>query len=163
MDEKGYEKEKKRIYIPTTEEILLIHDSLIRAHGGLGGVREIPSYVPAICDERSEDWGLIPTMGFMLSRLSKGHYFVDGNKRTAYFTTRYGLLRNGCDINGVSPEEAVEQLEKIVELPDAESKKFAENVVREEIVENQPYLDNLDQYTRLVLKSIAVSNKLSNR
>lgn len=150
-----------RIELPTEEEIINIHDYLAEAHGTQPGMINSPGYVPYVCDNYIKEGGIVPVIGFLLSRLSKGHYFVDGNKRTAYFTGKYTSLRNGLDFNGTSPEEAAKEMEKISSLDQSSSQRFAEELVKRDLIYAGCRLENYTQFEKFVLKSIAVSNKLS--
>lgn len=106
--------------------------------------------------------GVIPVASFMMSRLSKGHYFVDGNKRTAYFTGRYVLLRNGFDVNGTSAVQASEEMVRLAELDHESSERHAREVVERDIVEVGWRIPSYEAFERMILKSIAVSNRLSD-
>ena len=116
------------IIIPTENEIIRIHNYLVGAHNGLKGILNPPGYVTGFCEQYLSEAGITPNLAFILSRLAKGHYFNDGNKRTAYFTGRYAALRNGFDFNGTSPEEAADQMKRIAELDDERSRKYARRV-----------------------------------
>lgn len=149
------------LYIPNEEEIIKIHNYLIGAHGGLDGIIQSPKYVSEFCKAYMEESGPIENFGFMLSRLSKGHYFYDGNKRTAFFTSRYAALRNGYDLNGAPPGELVGELVKIAELNDDYSRKSAEAFIKRHLSKSSPIFSDYEQFERIILKSIAISNKLA--
>lgn len=154
------EKESK-IVVPSKDEIVRIHNYLVGAHGGIMGIRQDPSYVSEFCKHYLAETGIVPVVGFMLSRLSKGHYFTDGNKRTAYFTGRYTALKNRYDFDGTSPDEFVSEMDEIVKLDDDKSRKYAEELVERDLLQTNFSLEDYFDFERLVLKSIAVSNKLA--
>lgn len=153
----------KKIIVPTEEEIIRIHNYLVAAHKGLAGKIQSPGYISDFCKNYLTSEGLATVLGFMLSRLSKGHYFVDGNKRTAYFTGKYAALRNGYDFNGTSPDKIAEEMDTIVTLDDPKSRAYATKLVERDLTMMQRPLESIVEYERLVLKGIAVSNLLSQR
>ena len=154
-------KNKTDLRIPSTDNIIKIHDYLTDVHGSLGGMRSDPSYVSDFCKSYLSESEVVPVAAFILSRLAKGHYFVDGNKRTAYFSSRYFALMNGYDFGGTSSIEAISEMNKIAMLDDSSSRKYAEKVIERDIVCEDFSLKNISAFERLVLKSIAVSDGLS--
>ena len=154
-------EEKNRVIIPQEEEIIRIHDYLADAHKTPAGVLTSPGYVPSFCENYLSEEGITPVIAFILSRLTKGHYFQDGNKRTAYFTGKYTALRNGFDFNGSSPEDTVNEMIQLSTLDDESSRKYAQELVERDLIKLDYKLDNLSQFERLVLKNIAVSTRLS--
>ncbi len=52
-------------------------------------------------------------------------------------------------------------MEKIVSLEDYESRKYAEGLVKRDLIKTNFCVENFFDFERLVLKGIAVSNKLS--
>ena len=152
---------KRKIIIPTTEEITRIHDYLIENSGGYRGTINSPSYISDFCQSHLSDFGIIPVSAFLISRLAKGHYFIDGNKRTAYFAGRFGALRNGYDFDGNNPEEIVSEMEQIASMSEKESREYTEKLIKRDLIKNGIYLKDYSQFERLILKSIAVSIKLS--
>jgi death-on-curing protein len=152
---------RKNIVIPNRNEMIKIHDYLVETHGGLEGQVSDPSYIEDFCKNYLSNKGIVPIISFLLSRLSKGHYFVDGNKRTAYFSGKLCALRNGYDFNGTSPEEVVDEMVRLADLPEKDSISYAEQLVKRDLVKSSCYLKNYSDFERLVLKNIAVSTKLS--
>jgi death-on-curing protein len=82
--------------------ILLIHQRQLAEHGGLSGVRDPGMLESALAAPRqlfsygSPDlWELGACYGY---RLAGNHPFVDGNKRTAWVSSRLFLRLNGLDI-----------------------------------------------------------------
>ena len=69
---------------PTIQEVLVMHDALISAFGGIPGVRDEGALAAALMES-----------------LANNHPFIDGNKRAAFFVTDTFLRLNGrfidCD------------------------------------------------------------------
>jgi death-on-curing family protein len=90
MDKKDVERLKN--------EIIEIHDLLIKLLGGEAGLREEGgiyywAYKTLFHLHKTKDpFGI---GAFVLQDLAQNHYFVDGNKRTAYVFTKYILLKKG--------------------------------------------------------------------
>jgi death-on-curing protein len=149
-----------KFYIPYKEEIIKIHDYLIEIHGGLKGVFNKLDYVPYCCKNYFSQ-NVEESISFLLSRLSKGHYFVDGNKRTAYFTSKFALLSNGLDFDGISVNDVVKEMDNLARLSDNKSLNYARKLVKKNLMKVNYKLDSYNEFENFVLKNIAVSNKLS--
>ncbi len=89
------------IYFLKTKQVIELHDKLIQSFGGSFGLRDLGLLESAI---------EMPKQGFgdsyfhefpfdmaaaYLFHISKNHAFVDGNKRTAFFSTEVFLEMNG--------------------------------------------------------------------
>lgn len=84
--------------------VLAIHDAQIAEHGGLPGLRDLGLLESALARPRN----LVahsphPPDAFDLAAqyaygLARNHAFVDGNKRTAYVTSRLFLILHGLDL-----------------------------------------------------------------
>ncbi len=108
---------------PSIEEVVAIHDALIRETGGSMGLRDPGALASAM---------MRPQMGYyddimeeaaaMLESLAMNHPFVDGNKRTALAVTDAFLRLNGKFIECDS-EEAYAHF---IHLFDTNSFRFAE-------------------------------------
>lgn len=155
---------KNLIHI-TEEEIIRLHDDLIEASGGLRGILNAGSvtYIVENAQFRLPQ-NLVDISAFLLCRIAKGHQFVDGNKRTAYFASRYFLMRNGADFNGSDTNQATKEVEAIAaehNMPNACN--LASKLVERYFVENQPIIPSYETFYRLVIKSIGVAQRLSEK
>ena len=85
-----------RVLFLTADEVLAIHDALIREFGGPAGVRDQGLLESALFRPRTgyyEDLAEMATALF--ESLLMNHPFVDGNKRVAFFATDVFLRLNG--------------------------------------------------------------------
>ena len=87
---------------PTTEEVVAIHDVAIREFGGSLGLRDMGALESALLRPQMGYYdGITEEAAAMLESLAMNHPFVDGNKRTAFYTTDTFLRKNGhfidCD------------------------------------------------------------------
>lgn len=86
------------------EELRYIHDIMIERYGGLRGEKD-PGMVEYACEKPfSVIYGqdVYPTLykkaaAYMIT-IAKGHFFMDGNKRTAIMTTYSFLMKNGHEL-----------------------------------------------------------------
>jgi len=84
---------------PTLEEVIIIHQKLIREFGGLNGLRDKSVLESAL---------MRPQLGYyqelnekaaaLMESLAINHAFIDGNKRVAFFVTDTFLRMNGAYI-----------------------------------------------------------------
>ena len=85
----------------TEEQILYLHDRLIRETGGSHGVRDLSSFLSAVSRPQSsfEGHSLYPDIfsqaAALMESLIRNHPFVDGNKRTGVAAAALFLLSNG--------------------------------------------------------------------
>lgn len=87
----------------TLEEDVVMHDAAVHEFGGTLGIRDIGTLAaitrPQIgcCDT------LIEAAAALMESLAMNHPFLDGNKRTAFYSTDVFLRKNGsfleCDNN----------------------------------------------------------------
>lgn len=104
-------------YWLTVEEVVAIHDDLIREFGGSlgvlneGALESTLSRPKQLAYYQSEStiYELAAAYGY---GLIKNHCFLDGNKRTALDVIVVFLLRNGYSLNA-SEVEAVEVIVKV--------------------------------------------------
>ena len=87
---------------PSIEEVIDIHDSLIREFGGATGLRDVGALDSAILRPQMGYYdGIIEEAAALMESLAMNHPFVDGNKRTAFAATEVFLSMNGhfidCD------------------------------------------------------------------
>lgn len=88
------------IYL-SIEQVIIIHDALIKKHGGIFGIRDKSLLESAIATPMTFAFGqeMYPTVfdkaSAYLFSISRNHPFLDGNKRTAAFTCFTFLEANG--------------------------------------------------------------------
>ena len=145
----------------TCEQIDTLHDDLIEATGGLRGMlRDCSEYIAEVAPYHGEN--LCEVAAFYLSRISKGHNYNDGNKRTGYFATRLFLMLNGADFNGSNIEEAVEEMSDVAAAPTMDDALgLAKRLCEKHIVTDQVRIPDYKVFKRLVIKSINMANRLS--
>ena len=91
--------------ILTKEEILLLHDKLIRKTGGLSGIRDMGLLESAAvnCMQTFEERELYPTIiekaAITVFSLCQNHPFIDGNKRIAVLTMLVMLRLNRVELS----------------------------------------------------------------
>lgn len=93
------------------EEVIAIHDILIKEYGGSFGIRDESVLESAIYRPfqtfNNED--LYPTpeekAAAILESIVKNHPFIDGNKRTGYVLMRLFLMENKTDISATEEEK----------------------------------------------------------
>ena len=108
---------------PSIEEVVAIHDDLIRETGGATGLRDPGALASAMMRPQLgyyED--IIEEAAAMLESLAMNHPFVDGNKRTALAATDAFLRMNSSFIDCDS-EEAYAHFMRLFET---NSFRFAE-------------------------------------
>lgn len=85
----------------TPEAVEQIHGEVIRATGGLAGVRDRGLLESAVANPLATFGGeelypgLLPKVAALLYGLVRNHPFVDGNKRTAFVVAVVVLAKNG--------------------------------------------------------------------
>ena len=87
---------------PTIQEVIAMHDALIRTFGGVLGIRDEGALASALMRPQLGYYdGLIQQAAALMESLANNHPFVDGNKRVAFFVTDTFLRMNGhfidCD------------------------------------------------------------------
>ena len=108
---------------PTTEEVVVMHDLLIREFGGSMGIRDIGALDSALMRPQLGYYdSLIEEASALMESLAMNHPFVDGNKRVAFTITDAFLRRNGHYIN----EGGVEAYKFFMELFETNSFRFAQ-------------------------------------
>lgn len=82
------------------EEILIMHERIVEATGGLSGLRDLNLFLSLIEKPKAvfSDKELYPTIflkaAVYLEAVANYHVFVDGNKRTAFASAARFLERN---------------------------------------------------------------------
>jgi len=73
----------------SSERIILFHEKALKKFGGLEGVYKpedvlnLQAYISSA--SRNYDFDEIETICLAVYQIAKGHFFADGNKRTAYY------------------------------------------------------------------------------
>lgn len=86
----------------TIEEVIQIHDDLIKEYGGLHGIRDIGLLVSAIEMPKATMFGeylhesIYDKASAYLYHIVCNHPFLDGNKRTGAASALIFLNQNGC-------------------------------------------------------------------
>ena len=96
------------IFFPNFDEILLIHEEIIKATGGSEGLRDTGGLESAL---KAAENGLfyetddLTVLGATYAyHLSQAHAFVDGNKRVAAVVSELFLKLNGAKLNATNDE-----------------------------------------------------------
>jgi death on curing protein len=81
---------------PTLEEVLLLHQQLIKHFGGHGGVRDPGLLESALFRPQTGYYkDIIQMAAALMESLAINHPFIDGNKRVCFFLTDIFLRTNG--------------------------------------------------------------------
>jgi death-on-curing protein len=92
----------KKLIQKVKEQIIRFHDNIIETTGGLQGTRDdggIGFAVTKLLDKIDKNPKAQTKLGsFILHDFATRHYFNDGNKRTAYFTSKVFMLISGCHL-----------------------------------------------------------------
>lgn len=100
-----------KIKFITITRVLAIHDYAVKRYGGSQGIRDIGLVESAIARPQSGFGGeylyknIFDMAASLLQSLLKNHPFVDGNKRTALFSTGIFLKINGYKLTNKHEEE----------------------------------------------------------
>jgi death on curing protein len=123
----------------TPQQVLLIHDQMVKRFGGSHGIRDIGLVESAVARPRATFDGMdlyesiFEKAAALLQSLLKNHPFVDGNKRTALVSAAIFMKMNGYNlINqheeevefGVNVDNKRLSLEKIAKWLEKNSKKI---------------------------------------
>ena len=96
------------ILFPRKQEVLEIHAQLIRASGGIHGLRDEAILESALlaAENRShyEVAGLITCAATYAYHLTQAHAFIDGNKRIAAAVSEVFLELNGARLNATNEQ-----------------------------------------------------------
>ena len=85
---------------PTIEEVVAIHDAAIQEFGGSMGLRDMGALASAIMRPQIGYYdGIVEEAAALLESLAMNHPFIDGNKRTAFYTTDAFLRKKGSFID----------------------------------------------------------------
>jgi len=92
------------IWLPTLENVLLLHEKLVKASGGSAGVRDLGLIESAINRATMAFGGVEAHEGIIAKAaavgcgLTQNHGFVDGNKRIGMAVMLLILRRNGVPL-----------------------------------------------------------------
>ncbi len=118
----------KGVVIKMQETIIKIHDTIIKLSGGEYGVRDeggIYNSTSKLISHQYKNQRNPESIGaFALNEFAKRHYFVDGNKRTAYAITKVFMLINKCHLK----TQFKEALSFILEVAEYNSKITFEDI-----------------------------------
>jgi death-on-curing protein len=104
----------------TLDEVLAIHEGLIRRFGGPAGVRDPGLLESALFRPQTGYYEDLAAMAAALfESLLMNHPFIDGNKRVAFFATDVFLRLNGWRLR-VDPSEAHAELIGLLERGDCD-------------------------------------------
>jgi death-on-curing protein len=118
----------------TLEEVLEIHETLLREFGGPPGVRDLGLLESALFRPRTGYYqDLIEMSAALFESLLMNHPFVDGNKRVAFFSVDIFLRINGYRI-AVDSDEAHGKIIEIIEQR-THVKESLERLLRQYTVE----------------------------
>jgi death-on-curing protein len=107
---------------PTIEEVIAIHDVLLRETGGAPGLRDMGALESALMRPQLGYYdGIIEEAAAMMESLVMNHPFVDGNKRVGLGTTDAFLRLNGYFIDC----DSLEAYEFFMQLFETNSFRFA--------------------------------------
>lgn len=101
------------MWLPTIEQVLIIHDRLIALTGGASGIRDIRLIESAIARANAAYGGVEAHPGLLAKAaavccgLTQNHGFVDGNKRIGITTMLMILRQNGVNL-AYSQEELIQ-------------------------------------------------------
>jgi death-on-curing protein len=136
----------KGIVLKMKITIIKIHDTIIKLSGGEYGVRDDGGIYNSIYKllkyQHKNQMNPKKIGAFALNEFAKRHYFIDGNKRTAYAVAKVFMLINKCHLK-IQYKEATDFILKIAEhkskITFEEIIKWIENncrIITEKIVEN---------------------------
>lgn len=100
----------------SVENVFAIHDSTIREEGGSHGIRDLGLLQSAVTMPQATMFGAYLHEGLAgmasayLFHLCQNHPFIDGNKRTAAFTTLLFLSLNGVADDDLPNEADMERV-----------------------------------------------------
>jgi death-on-curing protein len=89
----------------TLDEVLRIHDVLLREFGGAAGVRDHGLIESALLRPQTGYYAnLIEEAAALWESLAMNDGFIDGNKRVAYACVELFLQANGADVSATNDE-----------------------------------------------------------
>lgn len=86
------------------QELNYIHDTMLELYGGLPGEKD-PGMIGYVCEKpfaivfgHEKYSSLFEKAAIIMFSLGRGHYFFDGNKRTAIMSTYTFLMKNNYEL-----------------------------------------------------------------
>ena len=99
---KPRKKISKDIVLKMQETIINIHETIIKLSGGEFGIRDkggIYNSTHKLLNHQYKNQRKPISIGaFAINEFAKRHYFIDGNKRTAYAISKIFMLINKCHL-----------------------------------------------------------------
>lgn len=101
----------QKISFLTINQVLFIHDQMVKRFGGSHGIRDIGLIESAIARPQATFGGkylynsIFDKAAALLQSLLKNHPFVDGNKRTALTSAAVFLKKNSYNLTNEHKEE----------------------------------------------------------
>jgi prophage maintenance system killer protein len=140
-------------YKSFVEDVHEIQKQIVISMGGLPGVRSDTLESLVLGAGYQEDQTPEGQAAYWLAHLAKGHYFIDANKRTAWFTARLILLRHGMDLSNPSTQDTAGTMVAIATAPSmADSHKMAEDYVHRMTVPDSTIKD-IETFNAIVIGS----------
>ena len=136
-------KVSKGIILKMQEMIVKIHDTIIQISGGANGIRDpggiYNSTYKLMNHQYKNQRTPIKIGAFALNEFAKRHYFIDGNKRTAYAVAKIFMLINKCHLM-IQYKEATTFILKVAEY----ESKITYNDIKDWLNGNCKIIDSKD-------------------
>jgi len=98
----------KQFLLNMVDTIIHLHDAIIKLSGGEKGIRDEGgihnSTYKLLIHQNKNQKKPISIGAFTLNEFAKRHYFIDGNKRTAYVLAKVFMLINKCHLKTEYPK-----------------------------------------------------------
>ncbi|MBT3324421.1 type II toxin-antitoxin system death-on-curing family toxin [archaeon] len=116
------------------DKLIDIHNKIIHNTGGEFGIRDDGGLHYAIFNilKFQNRENPIKTAAFVFDDLAKKHYFVDGNKRTAYIFTKILLINQGFHLS-LNYKNSVDFILKIARYKNPKTKREIESWIKKYI------------------------------
>ena len=140
---------QREVILKMEEMIIKIHDIIVKLSGGELGLRDeggIYNSTYKLLNHQYRNQKNPDGIGaFALNEFAKRHYFIDGNKRTAYAISKVFMLINRCHLK-IQYQEATDFILKVAEYDSKitfeDIKKWLdENCIRIENKDIESYLN----------------------
>lgn len=150
----------KLIVEKISETIINVHNAIIKLSGGEIGVRDeggIHNSTYKLLNNQNKNKKNPTVLGaFILNEFARRHYFIDGNKRTAYATAKIFMLVNGCHLK----TEYSESASFIIKIAEYNSKITFEEI-KKWLDENCKPVENkeIENYLNKVFVSLTLGKR----
>ncbi|MEB3752604.1 type II toxin-antitoxin system death-on-curing family toxin [Geobacillus sp. FSL W8-0032] len=128
------------------EELRYIHDEMLHYYGGIPGEKD-PGMIEYVCQQPFVNLfgkemypSLFEKAAVYMIAIATGHYFLDGNKRTAVMAAYSFLMKNGYELI-VSDDELFEMCIKVAKK-EVREKELANWLSNHSCVSSGDYLDD---------------------